>query len=97
MKIEKVEPYFYVLPAGIILLTFLVYPMIRSFSYSFIQWDGLDEPIFVGLTNYKKLLLDPVFWHSLKNTGLWVVMSGVLLSVGGLLLAFLVEYGTGGS
>ncbi len=55
---------------------------------------GLGVLAWAGIGNFRRLFADPVFWHSLKNTLIWVVMSGTVLSVSGLLLAFLVEYGT---
>lgn len=94
MRIQKAEPYLYVLPAGAIMSAFLVYPVVRSFLIAFTSWDGLGPSTWAGLANFRRLLADPVFWHSLKNTLIWVVMSGGILSVTGLLLAILVEYGT---
>jgi ABC-type sugar transport system permease subunit len=93
MRIAKVEPYVYVLPAGLIFLAFIAYPVVQSFRYALYDWDGLGAPVFIGIANFRKLALDPVFWQSLKNSAIWVVLSGVLLSIGGLFLAFLVEYG----
>jgi ABC-type sugar transport system permease subunit len=87
------EPYLYVLPAGLILLVFLAYPVARSFLYALYSWDGLDIAEWRGLANFPRLFNDPVFWGSLKNTVIWVLLSGTVLSVGELFLAFLVEYG----
>jgi ABC-type sugar transport system permease subunit len=94
VKIQKVEPYLYVLPAALITACFLVYPVVRSFLIALYDWDGLGIAAWVGLGNFRRLIADPVFWHSLKNTLIWVLMSGTILSVTGLFLAFLVEYGT---
>jgi raffinose/stachyose/melibiose transport system permease protein len=93
MRLVKAEPYLYVLPAGLLLLVFVGYPVVQSFLVALYDWDGLGRPVFTGFANLRKLFLDPVFWKSLKNTAIWVVMSGVILSIGGLFLAFLVEYG----
>jgi ABC-type sugar transport system permease subunit len=93
MKMRNVEPYLYVLPAAILLIVFLFFPVVQSFRYALFDWDGLGKPVYLGLANFKKLFADPVFWQSLKNTVIWVLMSGVILSIGGLFLAFLVEYG----
>ncbi len=89
-----IEPYLYLIPAGAILGLFIIYPVIRSFSYSFLEWDGLAESTFIGLQNFKELIIDDVFWHSLKNTGIWVALSSITLPLGGLFLALLIEYGT---
>lgn len=57
-------------------LIFTVWPIIASFYYSLCFFDGVSQPHFVGLQNYRSLVSDPIFWRSLWNTltfvGLWV-------------------------
>jgi len=96
IRMASMEPYLDVLPAGLILIAFLGVPVIQSFVYALYDWDGLGPLTFIGLGNIRKLIGDPVFWHSLKNTVIWVLLSGVILSIGGLVLALLVEYGVSG-
>jgi len=55
-----------------------IYPLVRSFIISLLQWD-LTKPnlahVFVGFDNYKYVLTDPTFWQSAKVTGLFVLGS----------------------
>ena len=47
---------------------FLAYPIVMSIYYSLCDFSVLQEPRFVGLSNYQQLLTDDVFWKALSNT-----------------------------
>lgn len=53
MKARKRYVLFFLLPAVLMLLTFVVYPVIRTVVYSFLDQDGN----FVGLKNYVQVIL----------------------------------------
>lgn len=59
---------------------FYLYPALASFYYSFTDFRILQDPTFVGLDNYRRLLADPFFWKSLTNT-LYLVVLGVPLAI----------------
>ena len=61
-------------------LCFYVYPALASFYYSFTDFRILQEPSFVGLDNYRRMLADPFFWKSLTNTA-YLTVFGVPLAV----------------
>lgn len=83
----------FLLPATLIYTLFLLIPLGETVLLSFFKWDGLNQPIFNGLENYKQLFRDRYFWLSLKHTLTWMVL-GVFLAVGmALMLAVLVEDG----
>ena len=87
MKKVSFLDYVYLLPALVFVGVFLLYPVVRTVYISFTNWDGLTTPSFVGISNYSRLLRDPIFIHSLLNTGIWVLAT-LLLPVGiGLLVA----------
>ncbi|CDQ38726.1 MULTISPECIES: carbohydrate ABC transporter permease [Virgibacillus] len=65
------------LPALLFYILFAIYPIIQSFYYSFMQWDGFSEMTFVGLDNFKELFQDSLFWNSVKNN-IYVVIASVL-------------------
>src|SRR5205085_4587544 len=58
----------------LLFLIFGVYPLVFSFILSFTNWNGKGPLNFVNLNNYKLLLLDRVFWHSLQNGVILFVM-----------------------
>jgi ABC-type sugar transport system permease subunit len=77
-----------------ILIIFLYYPVVEALNISLNEWGGMGPKKFIALGNYAQLLKDRTFWHSLRLTFLWVLLSTVILPIGGLILAVLVEYTT---
>ncbi|MFQ3545462.1 sugar ABC transporter permease [Halobacillus rhizosphaerae] len=65
------------LPALLLYLVFAIYPILQSFYYSVMSWDGFSAMTFVGLDNFKELFKDPLFWNSVKNN-IFVVVASVL-------------------
>ncbi len=63
-------------PALLIYLMFAIIPILISFYYSLMDWDGFTDMRFVGLANFQEALSDPIFWQSLKNN-LYVVAASV--------------------
>jgi raffinose/stachyose/melibiose transport system permease protein len=59
--------YLFVLPSILFLVGLIVIPLIRSFQFSFYDWDGLLKPTFIGFENYQELISDSSFWMALKN------------------------------
>ncbi len=92
MKIRtRLGPYFYILPALIIVLVFRTLPILSSFTASFTDYDIGGFHGFVGFANYARMLSDARFWQSVLNTVffvLGVVPAGLLIP---LLLAMLLR------
>src|SRR5207253_2470689 len=61
-------------------LGFTLYPALASLYYSFTNFKILQDPKWIGLGNYTKLINDPLFWKSLTNT-LYLTVIGVPLAV----------------
>jgi multiple sugar transport system permease protein len=78
LRLDEDNPlygYLYVIPFLIFFITFTVYPIFRGLQVSFSDWDVVNPPEFIGLQNYKRLLLeDKLFITCLKNTVSYVVM-----------------------
>ncbi|MGF1475972.1 MAG: carbohydrate ABC transporter permease [Geminicoccaceae bacterium] len=76
MPALALEPYLYVLPALVILLAFVYWPILYSVWLSVHAWDFL-RPVkpFVGLENYTELLGSDDFWNSLTVTAIFVIGS----------------------
>lgn len=73
--LTRLQPYLYVLPAAAFVVFFLLYPMVVTLWQSFTRFDGITDPVFVGLANFRELFVDPNFLLSLKNTVIWTVAS----------------------
>ena len=74
---------FFVAPSLAVILVFFFLPVLAAFIMSFTDFDiyslgNFSYVRFVGLGNYKKLLENPLFWTSLKNTLYFVVLGGPL-------------------
>lgn len=80
--------YLFIAPAVIGFLVFVGYPLIRSFYLALTKYNGLTDPIFVGLGNFRRLFsTDPAFWPALRATGYLVLLYVPLSLVLGLALA----------
>ncbi len=66
----------FLLPAIILFILFLIYPIIRSAYYSAYNWNGLGPATkFVGLGNFKLILTDKVFIKAIENCLFIVIFS----------------------
>ncbi len=75
----KQSKHLYVLmaPFAILFFTFTIIPVFMSIGISFTNYNMLQTPKFIGLTNYMKLLLeDDVFIIAIKNTLILAVVTG---------------------
>ena len=82
----------FLLPAVVLLLCFMIYPLGKTIYYSFTAWYNFSAvQTFIGLENYRDLIRDPVVRTALRNTA--ILMAGVLLFQIGfaLILAILVD------
>jgi len=71
----------------VLVVVLLVVPMMQNVYYSFFKWDGITQPIFIGVMNYVAMVKDPVIGGSMLNTVAWVVFTLVLPALGGLVVA----------
>jgi ABC-type sugar transport system permease subunit len=60
--------YLFISPFFLLFVVFQLFPLIWSFYLSFFEWNGLKPMQFVGLSQYKSLLVDKMFLECLKNT-----------------------------
>lgn len=90
---EWLAGYLFVLPDAAGLMLFSGVPMILSFALGFFDVNGFGGYSFVGLANYRRMLGDPLFLHSLRITLSYVLMLVPSLYVVGLGLALAVQRG----
>jgi raffinose/stachyose/melibiose transport system permease protein len=66
----------FLLPAFILFLVFIVYPILRSVYFSLFNWNGLGPAVdFVGISNFKQILSDKIFMKAIGNGLLIVALS----------------------
>lgn len=90
MITRKNAPYFFLAPVLILFLVFMAYPIIDSLRLSFYNFDG-GVYTFTGLGNYAVMMKDPIFWKSLGNTVIYLVVQVPVMVLLSLLLGVLVE------
>jgi len=84
---EAAAGYLFLTPNLLGFLIFSAFPVVASLLLSFADWDLITAPQAAGVSNYTRLVDDPVFWKSLYNT-LYYTVGSVPLTIGlGLLLA----------
>ncbi|MCU6797411.1 sugar ABC transporter permease [Paenibacillus sp. WQ 127069] len=85
---NKLWPYLFSLPFVIGYIVFHFYPVIYSLFLSLHDWNGIGEKTFVGLQNYTDLLTkDPLFYKSLFNTTLIMLISIPVTIILGMVMA----------
>lgn len=82
----------FLLPAGLPLLVFWIYPIFSTFHLSFTDWDYMSPDYHVvGLANYLAMFREEAFYQALKTTllfGIWTVVPTLAL---GFLMALLLQ------
>jgi ABC-type sugar transport system permease subunit len=97
MKVRKSVIFLFLLPASLIYLVFIIIPAIWAFYYSAFDWSGFTTSMkYIGLDNYVQLLKDPLFWLSLKNTLIVLLLGGVIIFPLAFLLTILSNSGIRG-
>ncbi len=86
--LNRMTPYFFMAPAGIIMAIALIYPLGYMMYGSLLDWNpsqSIGEAEFVGLKNYVTLFYDPAFRESLGVTltfAFFVVIAEMIIGVG---------------
>lgn len=89
LRLDGNSAILFLLPGVLIYVIFVFYPILNAFYLSFFRWDGISpDSAFVGIDNYVRIFTqDPTFWTALRNSALWVVLSLIVPTSLGLLLA----------
>lgn len=94
LVLKKLEPYFFLLPALIILVLFLFFPLLWNLYISLHDVSILTiikEWKFVGFENFNNIFEDPNFFNSLRVTLVFVIGTVILQFGIGLLIALLLN------
>jgi len=82
--------YLYVLPAIVVMLVVIAYPIYYTIDLSFYKTPPglqLKDKTFIGLDNYTAILTSDVFWRVTVNTVIWTLASTLIAFVLGYALA----------
>lgn len=90
-KIKRRMNLFYI-PALVILILFVAYPLVNAFTVSLMKWNGYSShKTFIGFRNYSRMFKDPAFWSSFRNTLWYGFGSTIFQQIIGLALALFVN------
>lgn len=90
-KRETLIAYSFIAPNFIGFCVFTLVPIVFALLLAFCEWNGITAPKFVGLDNFIRMVKDPVFHLSLKNTLIYTLATVPMLIVTSLLLALLLN------
>ncbi|NYF16616.1 raffinose/stachyose/melibiose transport system permease protein [Microbacterium sp. AK009] len=72
---RSLTAYLFLAPAVLLYLTFVIRPTLELFGLSLYSWNGVSPTRdFVGFANFQRLFADPLFWESLRNNLVFVVI-----------------------
>lgn len=83
---------FFLLPAIIVYLIFVIIPFIDSLVLSFQSWDGFSERKFIGIGNYVRAFEDGTFLNGIRNSVYLGLFSSIVSVIIGVVLAWLLLY-----
>ena len=89
---RKLEPYGFIAPTVLLLILLMVIPVFLVIRYSFMDNVIVNQnPIFVGLENYRAMFADEKFLIALKNTSFFTIISVIAHLIIGLAFASLLN------
>src|SRR5680860_273506 len=78
------------LPTFVFIGYFLYYPAYRALSGGFTDWDGFNEPIWIGLDNFRRAFDDFVLEMAVKNNLIWAAIEIFLMVIPAFVVATLI-------
>jgi multiple sugar transport system permease protein len=89
---EEAFGYLLVAPLLLWLGITLVYPFLSAVALSFTNAGIIGAPAeFIGLANYREVIVDPDFWDSLRRSVVWAIGNAVVQTVLGLATALILN------
>jgi len=92
---QTLAPLLFLAPGVIFFLFYVIFPILQSFNLSFYRWDGLGDPQFIGMENYRELMDDRAFEVSLWNNLKWLLLYLLAIPAGLFIALFLNQTVTG--
>ncbi len=92
-KKSKSQIFILLLPGVLVLAMFTLYPIVKLFFMSFMEWDfgSILGQKFIGLENYKEVLSDKFFRITFENTLMYTIVTVPGQMILGLLVALLLN------
>jgi len=88
---RAVTGYLFILPFILGFLLWFLVPALTAVWLTFFDWNMIQDPIYVGLHNFRQILRDRLFIQSLKVTSYYTLVSVPLSLVLSFLIALLLN------
>jgi raffinose/stachyose/melibiose transport system permease protein len=90
-RLRRLTPYLYILPCVAAYFVFAFIPLAQTGWISLHEWDGIGDPVWVGVDNFKDIFSDPEIRSSFAHALFLILFYTVLPVSLGLLLAALLS------
>lgn len=91
-KKEALGAFLYILPSLVLISVFLIIPIFMDLFFSFTRYNIIQDPVWIGLENYRTMFSDPYVRASLKNTLVFTLITVPVQCFISLALAALIAY-----
>ena len=89
---KKYIPYLFLAPALILLAVFFFLPFFESFYISMLDYSkDIYNPEFIGFANYTELFKSSLFWKTMLNTVIYLIVAVPLLVILPLIIAIVIN------
>jgi len=83
--------FLFLVPAAVFVIMAELVPVVYTMYLGFMQWDVINPPKWIGLSNYIKVFSTPELLNALKNSAFWVIGTLVFAVGFPLLVAVLIN------
>lgn len=90
-KSFSLTPYLFLLPFIVIFAIFMIYPILNSLYLSFTSAQG-NSMEWIGLENFQRVLSDEIFWKSVGNVFLFLIVQVPVMIILGCIIANALNY-----
>lgn len=75
-KSTRIAATVFLSPVILLMLIYIIYPIFSTFETSLYEWNGISSSkVFIGMQNWKDLLIDSSFWKAFINNIILMVCS----------------------
>lgn len=86
----SITPYLFLVPALLVIVVFVLYPIGAVVYYSFTEYNIVTPPVWVGLRNYQQLFQDNIFWKAMGHSFTYLLVTPIIICLS-ILLAIVVN------
>lgn len=89
---DKIGMFLFLVPPLLLFAAFFIFPIGFISVTSTMKWDGMSEPVFVGLQNFITLLTNSIFQRAIGNNIIWALVGGLVQVPLAMLVALLLSH-----